>query len=191
MDKMDKKKESERRPADPVGGRAGRSGDRLSVRRLPAVAARQPVRAGVSVLQNEADAAAGGGTGALAAVLAAAARLRAAVPARLRAALAVGRPKTARRGARGALRGLFGGAGADRVALLGRGRLLSRRCSRSSRCRGLRICSRARQQPSSPGGCSAAGWRSPTSRCGRCRCLRFPFSGRNCCWPSSLRWRRA
>lgn len=49
-------------------------------------------------------------------------------------------------------------------------------------------CAAAAKQP---GGCSAAGWRSPTSRCGRCRCLRFPFSGRNCCWPSSLRWRRA
>ena len=108
------------------------------MRRLPAVAARQPVRAGVSVLQNEADAAAGGGTGALAAVLAAAARLRAAVPARLRAALAVGRPQAARRGARGALRGLFGGAGADRVALLGRGRFC-RGAVRVRRSAGVRV----------------------------------------------------
>lgn len=104
--------------------------------------------------------------------------------------LSAGR-QTARRGARGALRGLFGGAGADRVALLGRGRLC-RGAVRVRRGAGVCVSVPVRgQRPSSPGGCSAAGWRSPTSRCGRCRCLRFPFSGRNCCWPSSLRWRRA
>ena len=154
------KERNRKTKADALCGRAGRSGDCLSLRHLSAVAGCESVRAGVSVFQSKADAAAGGGIGAVAALFTAAVDLRAAVSAWFCAALAVRRAQAARCRACGALRGVRSGAGADCVALLGRG-------SRSWRCRGSRTCFRALCRPSSPDGCSADGWRSPMSRCGR------------------------